>query len=84
MLLKKSSTIFYGLAVFCVLLSMIFWITGKTNLSGWSLTLFFVCLAIAFRARTLLKGLSFTVIIFAAVTLAMFHPEYFLQWGNLN
>ena len=84
MLLKKSSAIFYGLSVFCVLLSMIFWIIGKTNLSGWSLTLFFVCLSLAFRSRTLLKGLSFTVIIFAAVTLAMFHPEYFLQWGSLK
>jgi bile acid:Na+ symporter, BASS family len=81
---KKRSAIFYGLAAFCVLLSVIFWATGKTSLAGWSLTLFFVSLSVAFRESALLKGLSFTVIIFAAVTLAMFHPGYFLQWGNFK
>jgi len=81
---KKTSVIFYGLAALCLLLSIIFWATGKIDLSGWSLTLFFVSLAIAFRGNVLLKGLSFTVIIFAAVTLAMFHPDYFLQWGNFK
>jgi BASS family bile acid:Na+ symporter len=84
MLAKKHSAIFYSLAAVCVLLSIIFWLSGKINLSGWSLTLFFVCLAIAFRGAGLLKGLSFTVIIFAAVTIALFHPEYFLQWSNFK
>jgi bile acid:Na+ symporter, BASS family len=81
---KKTSLIFYSFAAFCALLSIIFWLTGKINLSGWSLTLFFVSLSIAFRGNVLLKGLSFTVIIFAAVTLAMFHPDYLLQWGNFK
>ncbi len=81
---KKTSVIFYGIAVAFALLSIIFWIMEKTNLSGWSLTLFFISLALAFRGSVLLKGLSFTVIIFAAVTLAMFHTEYFLQWGNFK
>jgi BASS family bile acid:Na+ symporter len=81
---KKLSTLFYSLAAVCILLSVIFWTTGKVNLSGWSLTLFFVSLAIAFRGNVLLKGVSFTVIIFAAVTLAMFHPAYFLQWGDFK
>ena len=84
MSLNKRSTIFYTFAAACALLSIVFWIMEKTNLSGWSLTLFFVSLAFAFRGSTLLKGLSFTVIIFAAVTLAMFHPDYFLQWGNFK
>lgn len=84
MSLNKRSGIFYAIAAFCVLLSIIFWATGKTNLAGWSLALFFVSLAIAFRGSVLLKGLSFTVIIFAAVTLAMFHPDYFLQWGDFK
>jgi BASS family bile acid:Na+ symporter len=84
MMPKKRSLIFYSLAVLFVLLSIIFWIVEKVNLSGWSLTFFFVCLSIAFRSSALLKGLSFTVIIFATVTLAMFHPEYFLQWGDFK
>lgn len=84
MSLNKRSAIFYSIAALCALLSIILWTTGKINFAGWSLTLFFVCLSIAFRGTKALKGLSFTVIIFAAVTLAMFHPEYFLQWGNLK
>lgn len=51
---------------------------------GWLLMLFFVSLAVAFRGRKLLKGLSFTLIIFAAVTLALYHPEYFLAWGDFK
>lgn len=79
---KKRSVIFYSLAILFVLFSIIFWTTEKISLSGWSLTFFFISLSIAFRSNTLLKGLSFTVIIFAAVTMAMFHPAFFLQWGN--
>ncbi|HEY6505740.1 MAG TPA: bile acid:sodium symporter family protein [Chitinophagaceae bacterium] len=82
MMTKKRSVIFYCLAALFILLFVIFWTTGKMDLSGWSLTLFFTCLSVAFRGKALLKGLSFTVIIFAAVTIAMFHPEYFLQWGD--
>lgn len=81
---KKRSVIFYSLAVLCIVLSAVFWATGKIDLSGWSLTFFFVSLSFAFRYNAALKGLSFTVIIFAAVTLAMFHPGYFLQWGNFK
>lgn len=84
MVQKNRSTIFYSLAAITIILSIIFWVTGKINLSGWSLTLFFVSLSIAFRGSVLLKGLSFTVIIFAAVTIALFHPDYFLQWGNFK
>jgi len=81
---KKHSAIFYSLAALCVFLSVIFCVIEKAYLSGWSLTLFFLSLSIAFRRYTLLKGLSFTVTIFAAVTTAMFHPDYFLQWGGFK
>lgn len=81
---KKRSAIFYSLAAICILSAIICRTTGKIDLAGWSLTLFFVTLSIAFRGTAVLKGLSFTVIIFAAVTLAMFHPEYFLQWGSFK
>lgn len=82
MLPKNRSSVFYNLALVSVLGALIFWSTGKNNLSGWPLALFFLFLAIAFRGNKLLKGLSFTVIIFAAVVLALFHPQYFLHWGG--
>jgi BASS family bile acid:Na+ symporter len=84
MLTKNRSVVFYSLAAVCVLFAIFWWATEKINLSGWALTLFFVCLAVAFRGSKLLKGLAFTLSIFAAVTVAMFHPAYFLQWGDLK
>ncbi len=44
---------------------------------GWLLILFFVVPAIIFRRYTALKGFSFTVMIFAAVSLAMYYPQHF-------
>jgi BASS family bile acid:Na+ symporter len=73
---------FYSLAALCAVLSVIFRIAGEINMAGWSICLLFVCIAFALRGNPLLKGMSFTAIIFASVTLAMFHPQYFTEWGN--
>lgn len=80
--MNKRSSLFYGLSAVCFLLFIILTIIKQHEWAGWSLMLFFICLAIAFRSKKLLKGLSFTLIIFAAVTLSLYHPEYFLQWGG--
>jgi BASS family bile acid:Na+ symporter len=40
---------------------------------------FFVLLCIAFRGSKVLKGFSFTFIIFAAVTTALYYPQYFVE-----
>lgn len=52
--------------------------------SGWLLMLFFLSLAVAVRGNRLLKGLSFTVVIFATVCIALYHPEYFITWGDFK
>lgn len=46
--------------------------------------LFFVFLSIAFRGNKLLKGLSYTVLILAAVSLAMYYPQYFKTIGDFK
>lgn len=51
---------------------------------GWLLMLFFLSLAIAFRGHKFLKGFSYTVLIFAAVSLSMYYPNYFKTVGNFN
>jgi len=79
---KNYPTIFYGLAALCAVLSVIFRVAREINMVGWSICLFFICIAFALRGTPLLKGMSFTAIIFAAVTLAMFHPQYFIEWEN--
>jgi len=40
---------------------------------------FFVTLSAAFRGTATLKGFSYTLIIFAAVTTALYYPGYFVQ-----
>lgn len=51
---------------------------------GWTLMLFFMSLAIAFRGNNFLRGLSFTVIILAVVSLAMYYPEHFITIGSFK
>jgi BASS family bile acid:Na+ symporter len=48
------------------------------------LALFFVLLALSFRGFGKLKSFSYTVWIFAAVTSAMYFPQYFVKAGNFE
>jgi BASS family bile acid:Na+ symporter len=52
--------------------------------AGWLLMIFFLLVAIGFRSFELLKGYSFTVMIFAAVSLAMYYPQYFIYVGDFK
>ncbi|HLO81661.1 MAG TPA: bile acid:sodium symporter family protein [Chitinophagaceae bacterium] len=56
----------------------------KTDWAGWLLMLFFACLALSFRGFKSLRGLSFTVSIFAAVSLALYYPQYFTTWNGFK
>lgn len=51
---------------------------------GGYLCCFFTSLAIAFRGNTFLRGLSYTVIILAVVSLAMYYPGYFINIGSFK
>jgi BASS family bile acid:Na+ symporter len=43
---------------------------------------FFFSIAIAFRGSKVLKGLSYTMMILAVVSIAMYHPQYFRTIGD--
>ncbi|MEO5564584.1 MAG: bile acid:sodium symporter family protein [Chitinophagaceae bacterium] len=51
---------------------------------GITLALFFFSLAFAFRGHTFLKGFSFTVMILAVVSLAMYYPDSFKKIGSME
>ena len=57
---------------------------GYERETGPALTVFFLSLAIAFRGVEALQGFSFTVIIFASVTLAMYYPTYFQEINGFD
>src|SRR5688500_2488813 len=77
---KRNATIFYSLSAGCLVSYLTLTVLCEHEWAGWLLMLFFISIAIAFSSSKLLKVLSFTLIIFAAVTLALYHPEYFQCW----
>ena len=61
-----------------------FYAMGSTTFIGPALTVFFICLALGVRGWEHLKGFSFTIWIFAAVSVSMFYPEYFKTIGTFE
>jgi BASS family bile acid:Na+ symporter len=59
-------------------------IAGLHHIAGWLLVGFFISLAFASRSYELLKGYSFTIMIFAAVSAAMYYPQYFQSVGDFK
>lgn len=72
-------TSFILFAIFAVL-----FLIGKQDLTGPFLISGFVCLAFAFRGYQVLKGFAYPMWIFAAVTVSMYYPQYFLSIGEFE
>ena len=51
---------------------------------GWVLMCFFITLGLAFRKSGKLKGFTFTTMIFAAVSIAMYYPQHFIHLGSFK
>lgn len=84
--MKKISTykIFLGLGALALLISLLLVMTGNLELSGPSFILFFLFLAIGVRGFRTVKGLSYTIMIFTAVTASMFYPQFFTSVGTFQ
>ncbi|HVV56251.1 MAG TPA: bile acid:sodium symporter family protein [Mucilaginibacter sp.] len=74
----------YIISLLLLLLSLVLVITRHYGAAGWGLMFFFVALGLSFRSHSKLKGFTFTMMIFAAVCMAMFDPQYFLHWGSFK
>lgn len=59
-------------------------LSGSHHYAGWFLMTFFALVAMGLRRNELLKGYSFTIMIFAAVSAAMYYPQYFIQVGDFK
>jgi BASS family bile acid:Na+ symporter len=81
---KSVYRIFYFIAAVLFLAYIIITIQDLHHLGGWVLMLSLISLAIAFRGNKVLRGLSYTVIILAAVSLAMYYPQYFKTIGDFK
>src|SRR5690606_17361432 len=81
----KSVYNYFYIAAIVFLIAYVYIVaTTHAAYAGWALLLFFTSLAIAFKGSKTLSGLAFTMIIFGTVGLSLYHPEYFLQWGDFK
>lgn len=78
------SRIALGIAALALLAFIVLLTLGYGSATGPFLTIFFLALAVAFRGFEFLKGFSFTVIIFASVTVAMYYPTYFQEVNGFD
>ena len=76
--------LFYFLAAALFVVFIITLLLQYSSWSGWILMLSLVSLAVAFRGNKVLRGLSYTVIILAVVSAAMYYPEYFQTVGDFK
>ena len=67
------------IAVACLVAALVMVVSGRTEQAGPLFITFFLALAISFRGYPSLKGFSYTVIIFAAVTTALYYPGPFVE-----
>jgi bile acid:Na+ symporter, BASS family len=81
---KSIYNLFYLLSAVFLVAWIFVTVKESYNWAGWFLMLFFLCIAIAFRGHKFLKGFSYTLMIFASVSLAMYYPAYFKTIGNFN
>lgn len=80
----KRSTIFYLASAVFLIVYVVQALQQQHHWGGWILLLFFLSLALAFRQHALLKGLSYTLMIMAVVSLAMYYPQHFKNIGSFK
>jgi BASS family bile acid:Na+ symporter len=73
-----------GLAALFLAAALYLLLTGATAEAGPVLIAFFISLATAVRGSQALKGFSYTIWIFTAVTVSMFYPQYFTSVGDFQ
>ena len=82
--MKNSYKFLFAAAILALLTAGILLALGKGQETGPALVFFFLFLALAARGHASFKGFSFTILIFAAVTIAMFYPSYLQKVGNFE
>ena len=81
---KSTTKISLILSLIFFLIFIVLTFQGNHESAGALLVLFFGALALAFRGYEILKGYTFTIMIFAAVSAAMYYPQYFIQVGDFK
>jgi BASS family bile acid:Na+ symporter len=73
-----------GLSCLCFAIAMFMIVTGSAAHAGPAITAFFLLVAVTFRGHESLKGFTYTLFILAAVTAALFYPQYFIEYNGFR
>ncbi|MGB5555589.1 MAG: bile acid:sodium symporter family protein [Flavobacteriaceae bacterium] len=84
--MKKLNLYSVSLALSGVLLLIIIYLIaiGRISDAGWLFLGFFAALAFGFSGYKAFKGLVFTTMIFAGVSLALYYPQLFTEIGGIK
>ncbi|MEM7380139.1 MAG: bile acid:sodium symporter family protein [Bacteroidota bacterium] len=81
---KRTYRAFLIIALIWLLTALVLLLMGNGQMAGPPLVFFFLFLALAVRGYPKFKGFSFTILIFAAVTVSMYYPSYFQKLGEFE
>jgi BASS family bile acid:Na+ symporter len=76
--------ILLGISGLLLVLFLVAVLMHGTAFTGPLLIAFFIFLAFGVRGNPVSRGFSYTIMIFAAVTVAMFYPGLFIKWGQFE
>jgi BASS family bile acid:Na+ symporter len=82
--MKITTKILFSLSFVLGVVSLYLFITGHGAEAGFWLVSFFFSSALSFRGVLALKGLAFTILIFAAVSISMYFPAPFISLGSFE
>ena len=82
--MNKAARLLYGLAAVCLVIFIGLSMQAMHQWAGIPLMLCFFLIALAFREHPFLKSLAFTIFIFAAVSAAMYYPQYLRGIGDFK
>ncbi len=81
---EKFYRVCFNLSILCIPAIFVMFLLGYRSEIGFFAVGFFVLMAIGIRKFPNLKGFSFTVSVFASVTLAMFYPSMITEVRGYN
>mgnify|MGYP001813299317 FL=1 len=81
---KNLYKILLAIAGLLLLLFLVSVLTQSQAFTGPLLIAFFILLAFGVRGNPISKGFSYTIMIFAAVSVSMFYPGLFIKWGDFE
>jgi BASS family bile acid:Na+ symporter len=77
--MKILNKIFFSISIISLAITLFMLFSGNLEQTGLSTIFFLLFLALGINGTKKFKGFTFTVLIFAAVAMSMYYPEYFIE-----